>query len=184
MEALIIILIASAAVFGVAGAIIGSKKNAGPEGFATGTLLGPIGVIVSFIWDNREKCAYCHGRLDGRPKLCPHCRSALDWVKVIEMEMERQSYYGCVGENRHTVASMQTSSDPLVLKLKQETERAKRRAQMEELQRKLRARREAQWRIMNAPFRWLAGDDEFLFYLYRIVFVIGLVFVGIILISL
>lgn len=60
-------------------AIVGSARNAGGKGFLLGLLLGPLGILAAFAIDGREQCPHCGGRLNGRPQLCQHCQSHLDW---------------------------------------------------------------------------------------------------------
>lgn len=64
-------------ICGALGHAVGARHEAGGEGFVLGAFLGPIGILVAFALDNRRVCPLCHGRLDGRPLLCPHCRSEL-----------------------------------------------------------------------------------------------------------
>jgi hypothetical protein len=61
----------------ILGYIVGSPKNAGFEGAFLGILFGPIGVIVAFAVDFRLRCPHCHGRLDGEPRVCPHCQGPI-----------------------------------------------------------------------------------------------------------
>ncbi len=64
---------------GIVGAIIAQQKNAGGQGFLLGLFFGPLGVLAAFAMDNRPCCPKCHGRLDGRPEVCRHCNSPIDW---------------------------------------------------------------------------------------------------------
>lgn len=65
-------------VCGVAGAVIGSQKNAAALGFVLGLCLGPIGVIAAFAIDKRQQCPKCRGRLNGAATVCQHCGAALE----------------------------------------------------------------------------------------------------------
>lgn len=70
-------------ICGVLGAIIGSSKNAAGIGFMLGVLFGPLGVIAAFATDGRDKCSKCQGRLNGKPEICPHCGTKLDWQQPL-----------------------------------------------------------------------------------------------------
>ena len=60
---------------GIAGAIIGSSKNAAFGGFILGFFLGPLGVIAAFAIDGRRKCPKCATRVNAGASICPQCRS-------------------------------------------------------------------------------------------------------------
>ncbi|QDU14724.1 Double zinc ribbon [Gimesia maris] len=60
-------------ICGIFGAIVGGSKDAGTAGFWLGLLFGPLGILVAFTLDNREKCLQCGSRLDGEAKVCPSC---------------------------------------------------------------------------------------------------------------
>ena len=64
-------------ICGVAGAIVGSPKNAAGAGFLLGFLLGPIGIIVAFAVDGRRKCPKCATRVNAGATICPQCSSKL-----------------------------------------------------------------------------------------------------------
>lgn len=72
-------LVISCIIFGVLGAIVGSRREKGVMGFYLGLLLGPIGVIVAFALDGRQSCVKCNSRLNGKPAVCPHCGQEYDW---------------------------------------------------------------------------------------------------------
>lgn len=72
------ILVASWVVCGIAGAIVGSAKNAGAGGFVLGLLLGPIGVIAAFSLDGRRQCPKCGTRLNAGASVCPQCGGEVD----------------------------------------------------------------------------------------------------------
>ncbi len=63
-------------------AAIGSHREAQTEAFIYGMLFGPIGLIVAGFLDQRLQCPMCHGRVNGEPSLCPHCRTGLKWRDV------------------------------------------------------------------------------------------------------
>ncbi len=63
----------------ICGAAAASSKNAKVPGAILGFLFGPLGLIAAFGLDEREICPTCHGRLNGQPQLCMHCRSELYW---------------------------------------------------------------------------------------------------------
>jgi hypothetical protein len=66
------------AIFGWLGFSIGDRRCAGPAGGLLGAIFGPLGLILAALClDNRPTCHMCHGRLDGAPELCPHCRTDL-----------------------------------------------------------------------------------------------------------
>jgi hypothetical protein len=59
--------------------MVADTKKAGFTGLILGLLFGRLGVIASFALDQRDSCAYCGGKLNGKPELCQHCRSPLTW---------------------------------------------------------------------------------------------------------
>jgi hypothetical protein len=75
------ILLAVVAAFACAaiGGWIGNRKHAGGAGFLLGLLLGPIGVVVAAMLDNRLRCPKCANRIDDQIKLCPVCHATLNW---------------------------------------------------------------------------------------------------------
>jgi hypothetical protein len=60
---------------GLLAAGIGGWKQAKLEGLLLGLVGGPIGVVVAFFPDNRQKCPQCAGRLPARAGVCPHCQA-------------------------------------------------------------------------------------------------------------
>jgi len=51
----------------------------------------PIGIlIVAIAFDNRPRCPLCHGRLDGKPKVCPHCRNAIPQATIEAEQQEKE----------------------------------------------------------------------------------------------
>jgi hypothetical protein len=62
---------------GVAGYQIGQQKEAAVTGLFWGLALGPVGVLISSQFDSRPLCPTCGTRLNGRPAICPGCRSKL-----------------------------------------------------------------------------------------------------------
>ena len=64
--------------FGIVGAMIGSKKDAGCFGFIMGVLLGPIGLLIAWLSKgNRIQCPYCKERIDPKATVCSHCQKDL-----------------------------------------------------------------------------------------------------------
>lgn len=59
------------------GVVVGSPRNAALTGFVFGLLFGPLGVLVTLAFDYRAQCPRCHGRINGSPEICQHCRSPL-----------------------------------------------------------------------------------------------------------
>lgn len=94
-------------VCGIAGAIIGSSKNAGCGGFILGLLLGPIGLLAAFTLDNRQQCPQCKSRVDDGAVMCPQCHAAMDVsnrgrrvvstksVEESEEEEDQQVHFKC-----------------------------------------------------------------------------------------
>ena len=66
-------------VCGVIGCLLGMSKDAGELGFILGFLLGPIGIIVSAFADGRTPCPHCGTKLNGRPAICPGCKTRFEW---------------------------------------------------------------------------------------------------------
>lgn len=64
-------------VFAPLGAVVGSQKNAPVTGFFLGLLLGPLGVLLAWLIDQRDQCGRCGGRLNGTPSVCPHCHATV-----------------------------------------------------------------------------------------------------------
>lgn len=84
-----LIVFTSAMVCGIIGSIVGSPKQAGPLGFLLGCLFGPLGVIATFAIDKRRECPKCHGKLDGTPAVCTHCRQHISWPdKISAVEVD------------------------------------------------------------------------------------------------
>lgn len=75
--AVVIVLLASA----VAGWFAAVDKNAGTQGALLGLLAGPLGVIAALGLDRRRACRTCGGKLNGKPQVCPHCKSKFDWPR-------------------------------------------------------------------------------------------------------
>lgn len=67
-------------VCGIIGAGIGAQKNSSMQGFFAGLLLGPLGLLVAFALDNREKCPKCQHRLDEGVRMCGVCREPIAWA--------------------------------------------------------------------------------------------------------
>src|SRR5438270_9229889 len=65
------------------GALICHYKNAWSAGFLLGLIFGPIGALAVFTLD--RKCPKCRGYLNGKPAVCPHCRSVLEWGRRRQM---------------------------------------------------------------------------------------------------
>src|SRR5574340_1358323 len=97
---------------GIAGLLIGYRKEADIEGFFYGCLFGPMGVIVAMTRDNRPFCPSCNTQinrafpLEGsatRQTRCPHCRVDLEWVLTDghftpRLYVEKSWRYGPQGE--------------------------------------------------------------------------------------
>lgn len=80
MEYLLIVSI-GLVVCAVIGKAVGSQKNAGGWGMLLGLFLGPIGIIVAALIDGRPICPTCGTKLNGKPKLCPSCKTKFSWWK-------------------------------------------------------------------------------------------------------
>ena len=61
----------------IAGGLIGGERGSPFGGMCLGLFLGPFGVIAAGFLDARGYCRRCHGRLNGRPEVCPHCHLGL-----------------------------------------------------------------------------------------------------------
>ena len=64
-------------VFGMIGANIAASKQARDAGFLLGLFLGPIGLIIAALIDNRPKCPECGGRVEPGVRRCMHCGTQL-----------------------------------------------------------------------------------------------------------
>ena len=64
-------------VFGVLGWLVGARKDSETFGAILGVLLGPLGVLIAALIDNRPMCQQCGTRLNASPKICPGCREAV-----------------------------------------------------------------------------------------------------------
>ena len=69
-------------VHAICGAIVGHGKERTFGGAILGLLFGPIGVITAFALDGRPTCPMCESRLNRSPRVCPCCRTDLDWDLV------------------------------------------------------------------------------------------------------
>jgi hypothetical protein len=63
------------------GGIAASRREAIGFGMTLGLLFGPLGAIIALGIDDRRMCWNCHGRLNGKPKVCQHCHEPQDWNK-------------------------------------------------------------------------------------------------------
>lgn len=65
------------APFGVTGYYIGRRTGNGLEGFWFSALLGPLGLIIAFVLDDktREPCDECGELVKYEAMVCPHCKS-------------------------------------------------------------------------------------------------------------
>jgi hypothetical protein len=61
----------------VAATIVGFSRKAGGPGFVAGLFLGPMGVLVAFRMDNRERCTRCQEPHNDLAVCCPHCGHAI-----------------------------------------------------------------------------------------------------------
>ena len=62
---------------GLISAAIGSQRESPVLGFLLGFFLGPIGIVLAFLVDNRPTCPFCAERHRTGAVLCPHCRTSL-----------------------------------------------------------------------------------------------------------
>ena len=58
---------------------IAADRRARWAGFLLGFVFGPLGVMMAFWLDRREKCPLCRERVSEDATLCPSCRSHLTW---------------------------------------------------------------------------------------------------------
>lgn len=74
MAALILIFVVDAIACGIAGTMIGSKKQAGAEGFLLGFFFGPIGLVLAIlVRGDRQPCPYCRELVHPAATRCPWC---------------------------------------------------------------------------------------------------------------
>lgn len=66
-------------ICGLLGYVIGMNKEAGKTGLWLGLLFGPLGLLAAAPVDRRAPCPSCGTRLNGRPSLCPGCRTKFEW---------------------------------------------------------------------------------------------------------
>ena len=67
----------------IVGAIVGKTKNRIGAGMFLAILLGPIGWLVVLIGpDYRRKCPFCAESVKPEAKICPHCRSDINGLKL------------------------------------------------------------------------------------------------------
>jgi hypothetical protein len=59
--------------------VVGSRHQSGYLAAFCGLLFGPLGIVLAFVLDGRPQCPECNGRLDGKPRVCRHCRAAIVW---------------------------------------------------------------------------------------------------------
>lgn len=61
--------------FGIGGYYVGRRTGNGLEGFWFSCLLGPIGLVIAFVLDDktREPCSVCAESIKLDAKSCPHC---------------------------------------------------------------------------------------------------------------
>jgi hypothetical protein len=62
--------------------LIGESRNAAGTCLLLGLHFGPLGVIACLAIDHRLQCPHCGGRLNGKPEICQHCRSNLNWRRM------------------------------------------------------------------------------------------------------
>jgi len=65
---------------GLLAAAISGRHNAAGTGLILGMALGPIGIVAACFADGRRQCPACNGRVDGKPRLCMHCGSEIEWL--------------------------------------------------------------------------------------------------------
>ena len=112
----LILLFVDALVCGIIGCAVGALKNAATGGFWLGFLLGPIGIlIVAIAIDNREKCHRCHGRLDGKPNVCPHCRTEISGTltRAPLIEDDGLIRFWCSNCGKSLIANREMAGRPL-----------------------------------------------------------------------
>jgi len=63
-------------VSGVVGGAIGKTRNCPAVGVLLGILFGPIGWLLAFLNDRREKCPQCMSRLEDGAMRCRFCGAA------------------------------------------------------------------------------------------------------------
>lgn len=64
-------------IFGAFGAIVGARGNARGTGMLLGILFGPIGILVSFALDKRDRCPKCKSRVEPGAMICSKCHCHL-----------------------------------------------------------------------------------------------------------
>jgi hypothetical protein len=62
------------------GYMIGRQKCAGNHGVLLGLLFGPIGVLITALIDRRPNCPECGTKLNGKPSICPACKTRFSWT--------------------------------------------------------------------------------------------------------
>jgi hypothetical protein len=61
--------------------VLGLMRGALGASFLAALLFGPLGMIAALGFDGRLFCPVCAGRLDGKGKICQHCRAPLAWSR-------------------------------------------------------------------------------------------------------
>ncbi len=81
MQFLVVVWICSAVV----ATVVGSQRRAALGGCFFGLLLGPLGIFIACLLDERFNCPQCGARLNGDKQhpypLCPYCKTELVWTQ-------------------------------------------------------------------------------------------------------
>jgi len=81
MQFLVVIWICSV----VLATALGSQRRATLGGLFFGVFLGPLGIIVACLLDERFNCPQCGARLNGDKRhaypVCPYCKTELVWTQ-------------------------------------------------------------------------------------------------------
>ena len=66
-------------ICGCLGYAMAQAKEAEKFGFWLGFLLGPIGLVAILAIDGRASCPTCGTKLNGKPEMCPACKTRFKW---------------------------------------------------------------------------------------------------------
>ncbi|GAB3215813.1 hypothetical protein [Pseudaeromonas pectinilytica] len=72
------LLLAMVAPFGITGYYVGRRTGNALEGFWFGAILGPLGIIIAFVLEDkeRESCVMCGEKIRIDAHVCPFCGDA------------------------------------------------------------------------------------------------------------